>query len=213
MSGRPRASSFLPAPGNLANYPRHRFPAGQVVYRSHSRRLGPGYFASAPADPRGGGRFDLESPEGTCYVATDALVALRERFGPELMDIGEVPVSLVQETAVSRLRLPDAVRAADTSSQQAGNFHTLELVTTDDYELTQQWARAFRRAGFEGVRYQARFSTVSEPGAIALFGDGGPAEWEAEGLDDVAALARKGGIKVATRRPSRASFTKGTPPT
>lgn len=213
MTSRQRAASFLPPPGDLRGYPRREVAKGQVVYRSHHKDYSPGYFSSAPSDPAQGGRFDLPAPKGTCYTANDALVALRERFGPELMDHGEVPASAVADAKVSRLRLQKRVTLADTAAEPAGNFHTLELATSPNYALTQKWARAFHVHSFAGVCYQARFTTRDAAAALALFGAAGAAQWPAEGEEDVAALMRAAGVKVVTRRPARAHFSRAAPPT
>lgn len=213
MTGRPRAGSFLPPPPqDLRTYAGRMLARGHVVFRAHHQGHEPGYFASVPPNPDDGGRFDLPRPEGTCYVAKDALVALRERFGPELMDHGEVPISAVQEARVSRLRLQKPVMLADTAAERAGNFHNLELVTSPDYARTQQWAQALRKRGFDGVMYQARFTTRDTAAAIALFGEAGPVDWPAVGKEDVVELMREAGMKVTTRRPARSVFTKARPP-
>ncbi|MEE6288517.1 RES family NAD+ phosphorylase [Georgenia sp. MJ173] len=213
MTARRRATSFLPPPIDLHGYPSRELATGEVVYRSHHKDYGPVYFSSASADPDEGGRFDLPAPGGTCYAATDALVALRERFGPELMDHGEVPASAVSEARVSRLRLQKGVTLADTAAELSANFHPLELATSPDYALTQRWASGCHAHGFDGVIYQARFTTRDTAAALALFGDAGPGDWPADEKMDVTALIRAAGLKVATRRPARNHFSKATTPT
>ena len=58
-----------------------RFPERlitQVLYRIHSATLGVAWFSSS-----GKGRFDLEIPRGTCYLATDRPPAVLEVLGGE----------------------------------------------------------------------------------------------------------------------------------
>lgn len=74
---------------------------------------------------------------------------------------------------VSTLTVPRAMRLADcTSTRAVGHLLTAEIATTTDYDLTQCWARAFRAAGFDGIRYWARHDT-GRGRSVALFGPGG----------------------------------------
>jgi hypothetical protein len=50
---------------------------------------------------------------------------------------------------------------------------TSEISTTTDYALTQQWARALRAAGFDGIRYWARHEMTHVHACFALFAPSG----------------------------------------
>lgn len=148
-------------------------------FRAHTWRDADGgcsHFASLPA-PHGqiGGRFDLESPHGTCYWASTELAAARERLG---RSGGLVAHDEVDGARVSAVQF-DPGRLADLlDSDAARRGVTQELASSVPYDLAQRWAKAFDAAGFAGVRYQPRFST-DRVEAVACFGDAGkPAKAE-----------------------------------
>lgn len=124
----------------------------------------------------GSGRFDLQPPEGTCYLATDAYAAIREatRLGP-------VSTAWVADRELRRVSPPDRnARLAATTRQAAGRYRvTTELATVIPYDLSRRWATAFRAAQFDGIRHQLRHDQRARPSGIALFGPAGPAQ-----LDD-----------------------------
>ncbi|GAB3692116.1 RES family NAD+ phosphorylase [Angustibacter aerolatus] len=163
-----------PPPSSLQGFPVSRTGPGTALYRAHDHDLGPWWWSSG-----GPGRFDLEAPRGTCYLATTALVALRERLGPVLSARAVLPASTIERVVVSRLRLPAAARLANVRvAAAAAHGVTRELESMTPYAVPQAWAAAFDRAGFDGVRYGPRFS----PGAassIALFGAAGAPEADA----------------------------------
>ncbi|GMA89270.1 hypothetical protein GCM10025868_45200 [Angustibacter aerolatus] len=97
-----------PPPSSLQGFPVSRTGPGTALYRAHDHDLGPWWWSSG-----GPGRFDLEAPRGTCYLATTALVALRERLGPVLSARAVLPASTIERVVVSRLRLPAAARLAN----------------------------------------------------------------------------------------------------
>jgi hypothetical protein len=209
-----RTDTHLRAPDDVVGFPRRGVPTGQTMYRAHEARNDDGttrlpwWFASAPADPDTGGRFDLPAPRGTCHMAFDPETALRERFGPELAEHKVLTAAAVNKTTLSRLELPGDVDAADTGATQAANWITRELVTTGDYALTQQWAAAFADDGAGGVLYESRFTTVPETNALALFGDAGRRDWPVEGTEDVRGTLGKAGIEIVPGARPLASFTK-----
>lgn len=102
---------------------------------------------------------------------------MRERLGP-LVNEGWVPDGEVwQATVVSQLNPDDRPEAggevAGTKDPLAANFHTNEIATHTPYDLTQQWAAAWRKAGFTGVQYQPRFTTDPTVDAEGWFGRAG----------------------------------------
>lgn len=142
------------------------FPGGQARgerFRAHRADLGPWWFAPAPSTPAGGGRFDLNAPHGTCYVANDIEAAVRERLGPRAAGHRWIPDSpILRQTMVSVVHArdrPTKGKIANTTHAAAARWVTREISTILDYSLTQGWATAFRKAGFAGVRYEPRFST------------------------------------------------------
>ena len=159
----------------LDGFPKYRLRKDRRLYRAHSAALGPWWFASDDQ-----GRFNLEPPYGTCYLGIDVETAVRERLGNELMDYGKVSAKFAAEMAVSHLAVQEGGLLADTCSKTAVRFNVNRLISTYSsqrygYRKTRRWAEAFRQIGRCGVRYEARFTTVAEANAIALFGDAGDA--------------------------------------
>lgn len=204
MTGRER-TALGPPPASLAGFPAHPIGVAVDLFRAHHRDLGPWWFGND-----GSGRFDLPAPRGTCYVATDALSALRERLGPVLGGAHAVPESLLESAVVSRLRVPAPREVADAQHRDASHFGvTREIESTVPYAVPQAWARAFDAAGFGGVRYGPRF-TPGDASAVALFGDEGAADWQ---VDPAPVAAQQvPGAPTALPDPRRGDLTVVRPP-
>lgn len=157
---------------DLTGFPRTVLAAGRAWFREHGH-LGPWYFAAGP-----GGRFNLDSPRGTLYLANRSDCAARERIGPDLADVGRVAASLVHDRYVSRLELPQDVVAAQLTNSHALTWGVVgnELVAIDDYSLTRVWAQAFDQAGFDGLWGRLRFSAGQGRG-LSVFGAEGTRSW------------------------------------
>jgi hypothetical protein len=156
----------------LAGFPAYRLSPHTGLFRAHAADLGPWWFGND-----GGGRFDLPTPRGTCYLALDPVSAVRERLGPVLGGAAALPESLLEDVLVSRLRLAEGREVADLQERAAGDFGvTRELETMVPYAVPQEWARRFDAEGLGGVKYGPRF-TPGECSAIALFGDEGARDW------------------------------------
>ncbi|SDH31579.1 RES domain-containing protein [Microbacterium sp. 77mftsu3.1] len=150
-----------------ARFPPSTLPAGEAVYRAHGASYGAWYFSSSLT-----GRFDLPSPDGTCYVAEGEDTAVREKVREEAGSIVE-PV-IADGFVVSKLTAPRSYRCADTGDDAAAQFGVVRALTTmDDYTVPQAWAAAFFAAMFEGVRYGSAFTTGAR-NSWALFGPPGP---------------------------------------
>jgi hypothetical protein len=188
----------------------HSFPcrllrAGAVLYRAHAR--GPWWFCS-----QGDCRFDLPAPDGTCYLATDAGAAVREKVGPALAATGLVPASVLAGVLVSRLSVPEPMQLANPATPTAANrFGMTREIDTAPYPLAQEWARAWRRAGFHGVRYGTRFTPAARPTGVALFGPAGERPWPLDPTPELATdIARRTGLRLVTP-PTAAALTIITP--
>lgn len=191
-------------PDDSFDFPDREVRTGKALYRAHAASRGVWWWGSAPDTPEDGGRFDLPSPHGTCYLALDAPTALRERFGESLISIGTIGVTEVRATALSQVALPWDVVAANTASARAEGLITRELVTCDDYGLTQRWAAAFHRIGKGAILAESRFTVRPRPTALALFGAAGDDAKQVRGplpvgraLDVEATLARMG-VRVSS---------------
>ena len=115
------------------------------------------------------GRFDLEPPRGTCYLADDEIGALLEVLGP----IAVVSVDWARRLSLWQLGPARPVPGRRHHRPRPRGFGvTAELASMTPYDLPQRWAAAFAAAGYGGVRYRVRH----DPGgsrALALFGAAG----------------------------------------
>jgi hypothetical protein len=194
-----------PPPADLAGFPSHPVVPATVLYRAHGAGLGPWWFGND-----GGGRFDLAAPHGTCYTALDADSAVRERLGPVLGGRTAVPESTLADTVVSRLHVPEPVRAADLQARGAARFGvTRELQTMVPYAVPHAWARALHREGWDAIAYGPRF-TPGPSTAVALFGEHGVREWPQDPAPMSASQASPDLEQVPT--PRRADLTVVRPP-
>ena len=172
-------------------------------YRAHHPDYGAWFFASSEVDDEEGGRFDLPVPHGTCYLASGAEVALRERLG--VIAVGRpLTAAAIASSAVSVMTVPPQLKRdiADTTHPDAARSVTREIATTTDYARTRAWAAHwFGTERRSGVRYEPRFSTGSAV-SLALFGPAGPAEFDARPMT-TAALANvlpARGVTALSRR-------------
>lgn len=67
---------------------------------------------------------------------------------------------------------------ADCTSRRARAFGiTAAIHSSPGYALTQAWATALARAGFDGVRYLVSHDPAQRYVGIALFGPAGTSDW------------------------------------
>ncbi|NOX23696.1 MAG: RES domain-containing protein [Actinobacteria bacterium] len=213
MSHNPRGVSLAPPEPllDLADFPAVTLRSNQRFFRCSRSSNGPWWFAST-----GAGRFDLNAPRGTCYLATDPVMAVVEALGPTAGNRLVTPEWLEQRT-VRLLRLPRPVRVANATDRAANGFGvTLEISTIVPYAIPRAWATALDDVGFGGIAYLLRHSSSPERG-IALFGTAGErTSWRrgiARSLDRsiVRALERHFAITVS-EIPSSRSLTFANPP-
>ena len=112
---------------DLTRFPRKTHRGGTAWFRQHNDRpadadRGAWYFAPHAPGVVGEGRFDLRDPDGTCYLATTKRGAANECIGPEYVDRGWVDADLVVGRVLSELPLPHDVKAANMTSERAGDF-------------------------------------------------------------------------------------------
>lgn len=174
MTRVPRADSTQqpPEPGaDLAGFPTRTVTAGTQWHREHGAH-GPWYFASGP-----GGRFNLDEPHGTLYLANRPEAAARERVGPDHVQHGLIPRGVVQNRWVSDLLLQETVRAAQVNHDDAPDHRVVpELVVMRPYDTPRAWARAFFDAGLGGVWGALRHSSGTCRG-LSVFGTSGAHDW------------------------------------
>lgn len=203
-------------PADLDGFPAFQLRKGRKLFRAHRAGRGPWWFASDDE-----GRFNLDPPMGTCYLATDGETALRERLGRDMVKLNVVSAGWAAETAVSHLTVQAGGQLADTCHKDAVHFGATREIATytgRKYAKTRKWAAAFWARRFRGVRYESRFTTVVEPNAIALFDDAGDAgdphtkNWPVDPSPMSGAEAcRLAGIEVYSRPPRRSVRISPTP--
>lgn len=146
-------------PRDVDHFPSSILDVGSKLVRIH--RLSPWHFSRD-----GSGRFD--HPEvGTCYTGESDLGALLENTrGATLLS-----AQFIQVRSLSRVAIAEKLTLADTlhpSSYEHG--YTLSISTGHCYEPSQEWARALKGAGFDGIRYLLRHDVTAKAVGVALFG-------------------------------------------
>lgn len=169
----PRQSSGLrpPRPGDAVDVPStsRRRPLWRASATTHDQ---PWFFSSRDTadDP---GRFDLESPHGTCYWAMSAAAAIIEFTAdpdalepPALVadDFNNVAVWVAADVPAAR-----SPRLADTTVASVPTLNG-EIATIVPFDLPWQWADDFHADGRTGILYRGRFASDD---AVALFGPAG----------------------------------------
>jgi RES domain len=204
MTARERVAQGPPA-APLQGFPTRVVEEGSTLSRAHLATRGPWWFGHD-----GTGRFDLPAPRGTCYLATHALIALRERIGPVLGAAPAVPETLVADVVVSALPVPRRWSVADLQVPAAGSYGvTRELETMVPYAVPQAWAQALDSAGHDGVAYGPRF-TPGDGSAVAVFDEAGARDWAVDPAPVPAAEVP--GAPPVMVTPRRADLTVVRPP-
>ncbi|MBI9115672.1 RES domain-containing protein [Sanguibacter suaedae] len=174
MSGVARTGSTQQPPDprtDLTRFPQRTVTKGTQWCREHGPQ-GPWYFAAGP-----GGRFNLDEPHGTLYLANRPEAAARERIGPDHVQHGAIPRAIVENRWVSTLPLAETVSAAHVTHESAPSFRVVpELTTMRPYDTPRAWARAFFAAGFTGIWGMLRHSSATCRG-LSVFGPVGTRDW------------------------------------
>jgi RES domain len=176
-----------PAPSALARLAAMT-TAGRSLHRVfRADRPSPWWFASAPADPLQGGRFDLPDPDGACYLATSAAGAALEAF--QDFGRGVLPVSELRARARAEVIAPaHSPRAAQMTAARARAVGvTQALWAGSDRALTQRWAVALRRAGWLALWHGTQHDPTGQARCVTLFDTAGdhPPYDDADGWDPI----------------------------
>lgn len=194
-----RPSSGRPAlPPELAAVPRVD-ARGRDLFRMHlrgdpdtGRDRAPFFFSSRSADS--GGRFDLEAPRGTCYLADSRVGAWLETFrAAALVDARDV-----RRRGLTRTRCPRPAMLVDLTAPAAVSAGiTLDAHAGEDRPRTWALADAADRVrAARGVQAWLRHDPAAAAHTIALFdaaGEHPPFGWTwraetADPLDDAVLL-------------------------
>lgn len=169
MASRPQVGLRSPRPGDAGAVPRvvRDGPWHRCVDQRHQQ---PWWFSTRTGtdDP---GRFDLQSPAGTCYLAASQVAAILEVCAdPDAADPPPPTTRLIAALLVWSGRLHEGSGLADTTVASTPRL-TVELSTVVPYDLPHEWADALAGDGAAGLIYTARFGSDA---ALALFGREGP---------------------------------------
>lgn len=166
---RQRSALRAPTVAALARIPEVRVGT-TVFHRATWDRHGPWWFATRSDDPAAAGRFDLQRPRGTCYLADDPVAAVVEKLtDPDDLD------RLVSRAELERVvvwsgRLDRPPTVADTTARSSRV--PKELGTIVPFDLPWTWADALDAAARNGVLSWLRLDPTGSRG-LAVFGPAG----------------------------------------
>ncbi len=167
-----------PPPAELAHLPSRSISGTQLhrIYRRHTS--GPWWFASLPADAvdeqrARAGRFDLTTPDGTCYLSTSALAATLEAF--QGFGHGLIPDIELRDRCRAETTVPHGTRPAAwlTSGKSRAHGVTQGLWAGPERPLTQRWAAALRRAGWSALFHGVQHDPTGRLRSVTLFDTAG----------------------------------------
>jgi RES domain len=151
-------------PSWLKGFPARRLSPEITLLRIVRAEAGPWWFGSTLA-----GRFDLAEPDGTCYLAADAIAALLELLVMD-REIFPVPAEFFDERRICELQVSSEMTLSDLTSRRASGYGiTAEVGSITPYDRPQAWAARLHQAGFEGLVYWLRHDPSRSEG-FALFG-------------------------------------------
>ena len=119
--------------------------------------------------PPGEARFDLRTPDGTCYWSDRRYGSWVEVWrGTRVVDRADVTRRALFSAT------PPALRLANTVAPAAHRFGvTGELSFLVPYDLPQAWAQALHSAGFAGLVAACRHDPALRARSFAVFGPSG----------------------------------------
>ncbi len=160
-----------PAPATLRALPAKSL-GGTTLHRVFRRKRATcWWFASLPPDskPSDHGRFDLPVPNGSCYLATSVVAAVLEAF----QDFGRglLPDVELRERLLATVQVPVGTpRAAYlTSARARGHGVTAALWAGEDRLVSQEWAMALRRAGWQLLYHGIQHDPTGRLRAVTIF--------------------------------------------
>ncbi len=126
---------------------------------------------------------------------------------------GVIPASLLTGRVISRLRLPEQVRAANLDAVAAAKFGvSRELAVMVPYTIPRTWAAALAATRFDGVVANPRFSPGRSVG-LALFGKAGKRRaWPGDDKPTRATIVAARMQLTLAEAPSVSELTIVTPP-
>jgi hypothetical protein len=150
--------------------------------------LGPWWFCNVEhhiAEGEEGGsscRFDLRSPDGTCYLSLRPEIALLERASRDQYDYPFVieVAFLLNEVELHELMVPEQKSLANCVDTEAIGFgiDMSMFASPPPHHSPQAWAAMFHQVGFQGLWYLPRTNPAGSDLCVALFdAEGEREEW------------------------------------
>lgn len=148
----------------LEGFPCKCIRSGLRWYKVHKINQNPWHFNN-----KEGGRFNLSSKNGTCYMSNKPEAAIREIIGPDWMRDREVPQALLSDRKISTLYIPRRLTAAKLNDDKCLSYRiNAELSVSTPYKISAKWAEKFFKSGFHAIWYLPRFSS-GESRSLAMF--------------------------------------------
>ncbi len=146
------------------------------------------WFSSVdPTQPEHSGRFDLPTPNGTCYLAATDDVAILEALQEDYQG-GMLPMSALEARHISSTAMPpDTPAAANLSDRRAlGAGVTAALWAGSDRLLTQHWAVEVHGSGWQAMWHGCQHDPTGAGRSVTLFDRAGQHEpWGVTDLPEV----------------------------
>lgn len=165
----------IPTKRDLKDFPSSFLGSGENLFRIFTHKDSAGkarmswYFSSSGLTTSG--RFDLSSPQGSCYFSDLKYGCWQEVFRNS---------RFISRSDLDRKRLLTATREvstlkiADLAHLAASHFEvTLDLFAGDDYSQPQSWAEDLAKLGFQGIRALLRHDPSGRAKNVVIFGDSG----------------------------------------
>jgi len=139
-------------------------------WRVHHRCHGPWWYSSSPPQD---GRFDLDPPRGTCYLASEDVGAFIEVFRNHDVNLALEQIARA-DRRLAQMPLDTWIGSiANFTAPEAASIHHVppQVSTGPDHSASRLWAEAARKGGFGGIAYWLSQDPTREQIGLALFGE------------------------------------------
>ena len=164
MSRAPQSKKKITELGD--RFPSLQIDSSRTLFRSHRSCFAALYYCTC-----GYCRFDppknMRTEYGCCCTADTPEVALLEH----LAGTKTVSTTWAADRRISEVTARRPHQIADIADTHLGAWGIgAEIQVGTNRRQTQSWGRAFRKAGFEGIRHRSRQANATEPSCVAFFG-------------------------------------------
>ncbi|WP_042365913.1 RES family NAD+ phosphorylase [Streptacidiphilus neutrinimicus] len=148
-------------------FPKAQIEPAETLFRSHSESNGALYYCTD-----GSCRFDpprnMKTEYGCCCTATAPETAVLEN----LAGAPVISTTWAESHRVSEVTPKTTHGVADLTAPKSVGLWGIgaEIQVGTIRRQTQSWGRAFRKAGFDGVRHRSRRANMSGADCVAFYG-------------------------------------------